>query len=204
MTTLDDPLAPPAVRTTTMDDPLARPAVRNRQRQIAGSGWWTGTIVFVVMPVLHFYVVTAPAAATMADRLAIAVRCAAIAVLPYMAVCSKIMLTRFLEGAHDPLSHIESATLKVDCRVMQNHLEQTVAFTIASAAIATLLPAGHLQLLPITTVVFVVGRLFYWWGYHREGTLGRAPGVQLTFGVTIPLTLLAAALVLRHVFSGAA
>lgn len=191
----------------TTDDSLALltpAAVRSRQLRIAGSGWWTGTIVMVVVPLLHVYVVAAPAAVTMADRLALAVRCAAIAALPYMAVCSKIMLTRFIEGAHDPLSHAESATLKVDCRVMQNHLEQVVAFALAVAAIATLLPADHLQLLPITTVVFVVGRFIYWWGYHRQGTLGRAPGVQLTFGVTIPLTLLAAVLVLRHVFVGAA
>ena len=37
---------------------------------------------------------------------------------------------------------------------------------------------------------------FYWWGYHRGGTLARAPGVQLTFAVTIPMVLAAIALVL--------
>lgn len=177
-------------------------AVRQRQRAIAGSIWWTAATILIGIPILHVWVVPAPQLETMTDRLVFAVRCNAIAILPYTAVCVKIMLTRFLQGAHDPLAHAESHSLKVDCRVMQNHLEQFVVFAIATLALATTLPAEFLGLLPIATGVFVVGRLIYWWGYHREGTLGRAPGVQLTFGVTIPLVVVAAVMVLRLVLLG--
>lgn len=180
----------------------AAEGVRQRQRLIAGSLWWTAATILLGIPILHAWVVPAPQVDLMTDRLALAMRCNAIAMLPYCAVCMKIMLTRFLQGAHDPLSHTESHGLKVDCRVMQNHLEQFVVFAIATMALATTLPAAHLGLLPITTGIFVVGRLIYWWGYHREGTLGRAPGVQLTAGVTIPLSLVAAAMVLRLVVQG--
>jgi hypothetical protein len=44
--------------------------------------------------------------------------------------------------------------------------------------------------------VFVVARLIYWRGYHRKGTLGRAPGVQLSLFVTLPLLILTVVLVL--------
>lgn len=171
--------------------------VRQRQGKIASSIWWTLPLALLGVPALDVWVVAPPAVDGIAERLAYAARCNAIAVVPYFAVCVKIMLTRFLSGAHDPLSHVEDHSLKVDCRVMQNHLEQLVAFALSAFALVTLLPREHLQLLWLATAVFVVGRFVYWWGYHREGTLGRAPGVQLTAAITIPMVLFAAVLVLR-------
>lgn len=171
-------------------------SVRQRQGTILGSTRWTLPLALLGMPALDLWVVPPPGIDAMADRLAFAARCNAIAMLPYFAVCVFIMTTRFLGGAHDPLSHAEPPGLKIDCRVMQNHLEQTFAFAIAAFALAATLPAQHLQALPIATGVFVIGRLVYWWGYHREGTLGRAPGVQLTTAVTLPMVMLAAALVI--------
>jgi hypothetical protein len=64
-------------------------------------------------------------------------------------------------------------------------------------ALATTLPREHLQLLPIATGMFVVARFVYWRGYHRGGSLGRAPGVQLTLFTTLPLLILAVVMVLR-------
>ena len=31
----------------------------------------------------------------------------------------------------------------------------------------------------------------YWWGYLRRGTLGRAPGVQMTFTLNVALLVMA-------------
>jgi uncharacterized membrane protein YecN with MAPEG domain len=173
-------------------------AVRGRQRRILGSIWWTLPLVLLGAPALDLWVVAPLAIEGRGERIALAIQCNAIALVPYFGVCMKIATTRFLEGAHDPLSMSPSASLAVDCRVMQNHLEQLVAFAIAALALATLLPAGHLQLLPIATAFFVVARLVYGWGYHRQGTLGRAPGVQMTFAVTVPMVLGAVLLVILH------
>ena len=61
-------------------------------------------------------------------------------------------------------------------------------------AIAPVLSADEVRLIPIAAVVFAVARGLYWWGYLRSGTLGRAPGVQATF--TLNGALLALALFL--------
>jgi uncharacterized membrane protein YecN with MAPEG domain len=58
-------------------------------------------------------------------------------------------------------------------------------------ALATLLDPVQMRLIPIACVFFLFARLLYWWGYLRAGTLGRAPGVQLTFTLNIALLLLA-------------
>lgn len=116
----------------------------------------------------------------LASRIALALRCGAVAALPYFALSLVILARRLVEGSHDPLAAAESATLCIEARVMQNTLEQLVAFVLAILALATLLAPAQMHLLPIATGAFVLARLVYWWGYHRSGTLGRAPGVQMT------------------------
>ena len=68
---------------------------------------------------------------------------------------------------------------------MQNNLEQFVWLAVCVLALATLLPATQLQLVPVACVYFLLARFVYWWGYLRPGTLGRAPGVQMTFTLAI-------------------
>lgn len=137
----------------------------------------------------------------LASRVALALRCGAVAALPYFAVCLVILTRRLFEGSHDPLAGADSATLRIEARVMQNTLEQLVAFVLAILALATLLAPAQMHLLPIATGAFVVARLVYWWGYHRSGTLGRAPGVQMTFALTVPLVLGAGVLALARALS---
>jgi uncharacterized membrane protein YecN with MAPEG domain len=134
----------------------------------------------------------------LAARIALALQCAAVAALPYFAVCLVILARRLHEGSHDPLAGADSPALRIEARVMQNTLEQLVAFVLAILALATLLAPAQVRLLPIVTGAFVVARLLYWWGYYRKGTLGRAPGVQMTFALTAPLVVGAGLLALAR------
>lgn len=134
--------------------------------------------------------------------LSLALQCLFIAMLPYAAVCLTILNNRLLEGAHDPLAGAESERLAIHCRVMQNHLEQLVWFGICLLALSTLLRPAELHLLPILAGVFCLGRLLYWWGYLREGTLERRYGVQITFSVNIGQLLAVFALLLTRGFVG--
>ena len=131
-------------------------------------------------------------------RLTLATRWLVVALIPYVAVCLAILGIRFFEGSHDPTRGGESDRLKIHCRVMQNTLEQFVWFAVCIVAIAPMLAPAESHLIPIVCVFFLVARLVYWWGYLRSGTLGRAPGVQLTFTLNIHLLFLALALLVRR------
>ena len=120
-------------------------------------------------------------------RLVLALRWLVVALLPYAAVCLVILYVRYAEGAHNPLAGAESERLKVHCRVMQNTLEQLVWFALCLLPLATYLSPAEARMVPIACVFFALARFVYWWGYLRLGTLGRAPGVQMTFALNIAL-----------------
>lgn len=162
---------------------------------------YLGRTVWITVPAMVSVLAAAPAIVPElqgmeqpAARLALATRWLLVALLPYAAVALWILWARFAEGAHDPTAGVESERLKIHCRVMQNTLEQLAWLAVCVLALATLLPAPHLQLLPVACTLFAASRFTYWWGYLRDGTLGRRVGVQLTF--TLNVYLLAKALLL--------
>ena len=73
-----------------------------------------------------------------------------------------------------------------------NTLEQFVWLAVCLLALATLLQPVQMRLIPIACVFFAFARFVYWWGYLRSGTLGRAPGVQLTFTLNVALLVIVA------------
>ena len=137
----------------------------------------------------------------MSARLLLAVRWLLVAMIPYAAVCIVILSARFFEGAHNPLLGGESERLKIQCRVMQNTLEQLVWFALCVVPLATYLEPAQARLVPIMCTFFALARIVYWWGYLRSGTLGRAPGVQLTFSLNISLLVLTLVLFGKHLIS---
>ncbi len=134
-------------------------------------------------------------------RLLLAVRWLLVAMIPYAAVCIVILSARFFEGAHNPLLGGESERLKIHCRVMQNTLEQLVWFALCVVPLATYLAPAQAHLVPIMCTFFALARIVYWWGYLRNGTLGRAPGVQITFSLNIYLLVLTLFLFGKHLVS---
>jgi hypothetical protein len=172
-----------------------------RKRRIAGSVFWTvpGTIglsaaAYALLPPL-----STPVDAQ-AARVHLALRWLAVAALPYVAVCITIMSARFFAGAHNPVVDDEPERLRIHCRVMQNTLEQLVWFAVGLLAVATFVDAQQAKIIPIASVAFVVGRLVFWRGYLQPGTLGRAPGVQITACVNVHLLAAALLLLARSVF----
>lgn len=76
-----------------------------------------------------------------------------------------------------------------DKEARQGFIAGSIVFTVPGAlavlGLATLLPAEEAGLIPVACGLFAFSRCVYWWGYLRSGTLGRAPGVQLSFTVNI-------------------
>ena len=158
-----------------------------RQRRIRASLWLTVPATYVVLGAAYA-VVPPPAGLTQpSERLVHAAQWLLVAFIPYAAVCLTILYQRYAEGAHNPLLGGESQRLQIHCRVMQNTLEQLLWFALCLLPLATLLTSTQVRLIPILCVFFAFARFVYWWGYLRNGTLGRSPGVQLTFLLNIPL-----------------
>ena len=183
---------------------IARPAENDkvaRQRFIGRSIWFTVPGTYVVLGVAYAIVPPIQGMEDPGARLLLAVRWLLVAMIPYATVCLAIAWARFFEGAHNPLLGGESERLTIQCRVMQNSLEQLVWFALCLVPLATYLAPAQARLVPIACTFFAVARFVYWWGYLRNGTLGRAPGVQLTFSLNILLLVLALVLFAKHLVS---
>lgn len=168
-----------------------------RRRFIARSIWSTVPGTFVVIAAAYALAPPSAGLAHVSERLELALRWLFVAFLPYAATCLVILHQRFAEGAHNPLLSDESERLKIHCRVMQNTLEQLVWLALCILPLATFLSPAQARLIPIACTFFAVARLVYWWGYLRNGTLGRAPGVQLTFTLNISLLVITLVLFVR-------
>jgi|SoiMethySBSTD1v2_1073268.scaffolds.fasta_scaffold19639_9 uncharacterized membrane protein YecN with MAPEG domain len=169
-----------------------------RQRVLAKSIWFTVPGSYVVLATAYALVPALQGMEEPSARLVLAVRWLFVAMIPYAAVCIVILTARFFEGSHNPLLGAESERLKIHCRVMQNTLEQLIWFALCVMPLATYLSPTQARAIPVVCTYFAAARFIYWWGYLRNGTLGRAPGVQLTFSLNILLLALVAILFARH------
>jgi hypothetical protein len=169
-----------------------------RQRFLCRSIWFTLPGTYLTLAAAYAIVPPLQGLEEPGARLVLAVRWLLVAMIPYAAVCLAITSNRLLEGAHNPLLGGESERLKIQCRVMQNTLEQLAWFAVCIMAVATYLTPQQARLIPIACTFFAVARGVYWWGYSRNGTLGRAPGVQLTLFLNTTLLVLALVQLARH------
>ena len=172
-----------------------------RQRFLSRSIWYTVPGTAIVVAVLMHVVPPIEGMQAPADRIALALRWLLVALLPYAAVCLTILLRRFTEGAHDPLAGAESESLKIHVRVQVNTLEQFAWLSTCVLALAVLLRPEQMTLVPIACTCFAVARFVYWWGYLRSGTLGRGPGVQMTFTLNVGLLGMALVLFVRSLLA---
>ena len=172
-----------------------------RKRFIARSIWLTVPGTLLTIGALYRFLPPLEGVETLTQRVALTLRWLVVAMLPYAAACLTILVRRFVEGAHNPLAGGESEALRIHGRVLGNTLEQLVWLALCLLALATLLEPGQMRIVPIACVFFALARLVYWWGYLRSGTLGRAPGVQLTFTLNVTLLVLVAYLFARSLLA---
>ena len=105
-------------------------------------------------------------------RLAFALKCAVLAVLFTLVLgIEAVAHERLVSPAFDPLSGHETRRLRVNQRFLQNTLEQTVVFLVGLLGLAVYLEDGNqMRAVLASAVVWTLGRLAFWGGYHLSST----------------------------------
>jgi MAPEG family len=130
----------------------------------------------------------APTAWTLADRIALVIKDAVIAILPaVLAICivaaQRLNPSLFVGRVPKPNSSVD-----INNRFILNTVEQFILYFIGNAGIALYCPPEDARTLIILTALFVVGRVLFWIGYHYDPHL-RAFGFGVTFYPTVTVYL---------------
>jgi hypothetical protein len=151
-----------------------------RDQKIVGVGAVSGVTAMVaaISGIYRLWPIN-PSLADVNSRLAYALQANAFAVLPLLIGIMIVGNNRFLSEAIDPTQHKEDLGTQINCRVVENTLQQYVLFLIGTLALSVNLTAGQMRAIPAAALVFVVARIAFWIGY-RIHPLYRAFGMAAT------------------------
>jgi hypothetical protein len=157
----------------------------NDQRKVVA-----GAIVATVFSVAFFEIVfrltdigpTPPGGIETSWRLEYALRCDVFAALCLLAGVGKIANRRFFTP--DAIAGGPSPSIEIDLRYLQNTLEQLVLAIVAHLALVTIVAPESIRAVAVLVMLFVIGRVTFWIGYHRSGS-ARAFGFATTFYPTV-------------------
>lgn len=118
--------------------------------------------------------------ATAGERLAYALQWIALAALPLVLAIGSVGNARFSSEAIDPTAGKESPPVAINCRVVDNTVQQYLLFAASSLAVAAGARGDQLSVVAAAAIVFVVARLAFWIGYCIRPVY-RAAGFASTF-----------------------
>jgi len=119
------------------------------------------------------------------DRIGLGLRWAMILQLPLIVGILTVSQQRFWSGEHaDGSAPDIGSPMEINRRYLTNTLEQTVLATIGMLALSITVPLDYLNFVPALAILFVLGRICFWVGYHVN-PYTRAFGLALTFIPTI-------------------
>ena len=125
-----------------------------------------------------------PEAWGIADRLALVIKDSVFALLPGVIGICIVAAQRLDPNMWVGRVAKPNSALDINTRFILNTFEQFTAFFIANAGLAMYCPLDQARTLPILTGLFVLGRILFWIGYHKNPYL-RAFGFGLTFYPTV-------------------
>jgi len=171
--------------------------IMSRDQKIVATGAALGLIAMLALLRLLYPLVPAPDGAELVgNRLAFALKCNALAVLPLVAMLASIGNARALSEAIDPTLGKEDAKIRIDIRVAANTLEQFILFATASMAVAAASGGPEVRIVGAAAIAFVLMRIAFWIGY-RINPLYRAFGFASCFYLNIAMLVWALWLTLR-------
>lgn len=144
------------------------------------------TTMLVVLAALSYTIPGIAADAVAGERLAYAVQWIALGALPLALAIGSVGNARFSSEAINPLAGKESPSVAINCRVVDNTVQQLLLFTTASLAIAAAARGDQLGVVAAGAITFVIARLAFWIGY-RIKPVYRAAGFASTFYLNVVL-----------------
>jgi uncharacterized MAPEG superfamily protein len=118
------------------------------------------------------------------DRIALVLKDAAFALLPGVIAICIVAAQRLDPKMWVGRSAKPNSALDINTRFILNTFEQFTAYFVANAVVALYSHADEARSIVILTMLFVLGRILFWIGYHKNPYL-RAFGFGLTFYPTV-------------------
>jgi hypothetical protein len=159
------------------------------EQKIVAMGAASGVILMVLAVWVLTQILPPPQIVdSIGARLAYALGANVFALIPLFVLFITVGNERFLSDAIDPTRHAENKTMEINGRVADNTLQQNFVFVVASLALATVVPVQNLQIVWACAIWFVIARLLFWAGYHKN-PLYRAPGMSGTAYMNLGLII---------------
>ena len=117
-------------------------------------------------------------------KLALSARCASMAGLVLSAAIINVGMRRYPDAKKSTAvtdGAIGDKSMRIPMSFLQNTLEQLMLHLLASIGLATTLPNSSLQLVPALSILFVLGRIIYYFTYSYLPVM-RAFGFSMTIG----------------------
>lgn len=145
-----------------------------RAERAKGMAWLAGAVL-ASAALWYFVRFNAPVPEGMEDpvaRLVFALKCSALAVLFTLVMgVEAVAHERLVSPAFDPLAGHETRRMRINQRYLQNTLEQTVILLVGLFGLAVYMEDGNrMRVVLATAVVWTLGRLAFWAGYHWRPT----------------------------------
>jgi hypothetical protein len=125
-----------------------------------------------------------PEAWGIADRLALVIKGAVFALLPGVIAICIVAAQRLDPSMWVGRTAKPNSALDINTRFILNTFEQFLAYFVANMGLAIYCPLEEARSLPLLTMLFVMGRILFWIGYHKNPYL-RAFGFGITFYPTV-------------------
>lgn len=90
----------------------------------------------------------------------------------------------FSDASIDGSAPEASSTADINCRYLQNTLEQAMLALVGHMSLALVVPIEAIHVIPVLVMLFVFARICFWIGYHISPQ-ARAFGFAATFHPTI-------------------
>ncbi len=114
------------------------------------------------------------------DRLVLLFNCAIFAALPGLLSVTVVAVQRLNPDMWAGKKVRPNSALDINTRIILNTFEQFTLYFIAHAGLCLYAVQHEVRSVPILTGLFLLGRLLFWIGYHKNPLL-RAFGFGLTF-----------------------